>query len=194
MNGSKDDKKAYITAVAIETIRKHGVRKTTIEDIADASGMAPASLYYYFQNKTDIVRAAMDTLMDNAFDEVDEIIKSQSTVEDKLDAAVKAVILRVSRSGALMDMNKSTKSEMLVIGHEFSDKFNQRYKALIKSILSEGRREGVFYMKDIEVTASVLSSAVWGYIINAVNVDPGELNEVWVDEVGKLVMYGLKKR
>ena len=193
MNGSKDDKKAYITAVAIETIRKHGVRKTTIEDIADASGMAPASLYYYFQNKTDIVRAAMDTLMDNAFDEVDEIIKSQSTVEDKLDAAVKAVILRVSRSGALMDMNKSTKSEMLVIGHEFSDKFNQRYKALIKSILSEGRREGVFYMKDIEVTASVLSSAVWGYIINAVNVDPGELNEVWVDEVGKLVMYGLKK-
>jgi AcrR family transcriptional regulator len=194
MNASKDDKKARITSVAIETIRKHGVRKTTIEDIADASGMAPASLYYYFQNKTDIVRAALDTLMNTAFDDVEEVIQSRSTVEEKLDVAVKSVILRFGSSGILMDMNKSTRSEMLLIGNEFSDKFNHRYKALIKDILSEGSREGVFYMKDVELTASILSSAVFGYIMSSVNVDQVELSEVWVDEVGKLLMYGLKKR
>jgi AcrR family transcriptional regulator len=194
MNRSKSDKKAKIIAVAIETIHKHGVRKTTLEDIAIASGMANASLYYYFQNKTDIVRAALDVLMNNAFYDIDAIIKSQSTVEEKLDAAVKSVILRFSSSGILTDMNKSTRSEMLVMANEFSEKFAHRYKALLRNILSKGVQDGVFYVRDIELTASVLSSAVFGYLMNAVNVDSVQLSEVWVNEVGKLLMYGLKKR
>jgi AcrR family transcriptional regulator len=194
MNISKDDKKAYITSIAIETIRKHGVRKTTLEDIASAAGMAPASLYYYFQNKTDIVRAALDTLMNNAFDEIDAIINSRSTVEEKLEAAVKNVILRFSYSGILTDMNKSTRSEMLVLGNEFSDKFTQRYRALLKSILMEGIQDGTLYVKDIELTAAVLSGSVFGYIMSSVNVDSVELSDAWVNEVGKLLMYGLKTR
>jgi AcrR family transcriptional regulator len=148
MNGSKDDKKAYIIAVAIETIRKHGVRKTTLEDIAIASGMATASLYYYFQNKTDIVRAALDTLMNKAFEDIAAMINSRSTVEEKLDTVVKSVILRFSNSGILTDMNKSTRSEMLVMANEFSDKFTQRYKVLSVSILSEGVQDGTFYVRD----------------------------------------------
>jgi AcrR family transcriptional regulator len=194
MNISKDDKKAYITSIAIETIRKHGVRKPTLEDIASAAGMAPASLYYYFQNKTDIVRAALDTLMNNAFDEIDAIINSRSTVEEKLEAAVKNVILRFSYSGILTDMNKSTRSEMLVLGNEFSDKFTQRYRALLKSILMEGIQDGTLYVKDIELTAAVLSGSVFGYIMSSVNVDSVELSDAWVNEVGKLLMYGLKTR
>jgi hypothetical protein len=49
-------------------------------------------------------------------------------------------------------------------------------------------------VRDIELTASILSSAVFGYIMSAVNVDSVELSEVWVNEVGKLIIYGLKKR
>jgi AcrR family transcriptional regulator len=194
MNGGIDDKKDHIIAVAIETIRKHGVRKTGIQDIADASGMAPATLYYYFQSKADIVRTALDTLMNSAFHDLDVVIKSRATVEAKLTTAVKSIITGFSRSGILLDLNKITRSEMLVMGNDFADKFTRRYKALIKSILSEGIQEGVFYAEDVELTASVLSSAVFGYIMNTLNVDLTELNETWIDEVGKLLMYGLKTR
>jgi AcrR family transcriptional regulator len=194
MDGLKEDKITHIIEAAIDTIRKYGISKTTIEDVGGACGMSPASLYYYFQNKTDIVRAAIDTLMNRGFDDVDEVINSCSTIEEKLAAAMKSVILRLSNSGILKDMNKSTRSEMLVIANEFADHFNQGYKSLIKTILSEGSLEGVFYVKDIELTASVLSTAVFGYIMSALTVDQVELSEVWVDEMGKLLMYGLKKR
>jgi hypothetical protein len=83
---------------------------------------------------------------------------------------------------------------MLVMANEFSEKFAHRYKALLRNILSKGVQDGVFYVRDIELTASVLSSAVFGYLMNAVNVDSVQLSEVWVNEVGKLLMYGLKKR
>lgn len=194
MNVVADDKKSHIIAVVIETIRKHGVRKTCIQDIADASGMAPATLYYYFQNKTEIVRTALDTLMSNAFEELDDVIRSRDNVEAKLAAAVKRIVMGFSNSGILTDMNKSARFEILALGNEFADKFTQRYKSLIKSILLEGCRQGIFHIRDVELTASIFSSAVFGYIMNAVNMDAAELNETWLDEVGKLVMYGLKKR
>jgi AcrR family transcriptional regulator len=194
MNKLKDDKKAHITAVAVETIRKYGARKTTIEDISLASGMAPATLYYYFRSKSDLVRAAMDTLLNKSFHDIDLIINSRSTVEEKLSAAMKSVLLRFSNSGIIMDMNKSARSTMLAMANEFADKFTRRYKALIKSILSEGNRTEVFYVKNIDLTASVLSSAVFGYIINAVEVESAELSETLVDNVWELLIYGLKKR
>jgi hypothetical protein len=76
------------------------------------------------------------------------MINSRSTVEEKLDTVVKSVILRFSNSGILTDMNKSTRSEMLVMANEFSDKFTQRYKVLSVSILSEGVQDGTFYVRD----------------------------------------------
>jgi AcrR family transcriptional regulator len=195
MDLSKEDKKkAHITSVAIEIMHKYGTKKTTIGDISYALGMAPSSLYYYFRNKNDIVRAALNRLMNKTFGELDEGINSRSTVEEKLDAALKNVIIQFGNSEILTSINNNSKPEMLVMANEFADKFTQKYKAIIKSILSEGSRDGIFYVKDIELTASLLSSAVCGYIMNTVNVDPGELNEVWVNEVGKLLMYGLKKR
>jgi hypothetical protein len=83
---------------------------------------------------------------------------------------------------------------MLVLGNEFSDKFTQRYRALLKSILMEGIQDGTLYVKDIELTAAVLSGSVFGYIMSSVNVDSVELSDAWVNEVGKLLMYGLKTR
>jgi len=195
MDLSKEDKKkAHITSVAIEIMHKYGTKKTTIGDISYALGMAPSSLYYYFRNKNDIIRAALNRLMNKTFGELDEGINSRSTVDEKLDAALKNVIIQFGNSEILTSINNNSKSEMLVMANEFADKFTQKYKAIIKSILSEGSRDGIFYVKDIELTASLLSRAVCGYIMNTVNVDTGELNEVWVNEVGKLLMYGLKKR
>jgi hypothetical protein len=80
------------------------------------------------------------------------------------------------------------------LAEEFVSDFNTRYKTLVKKILSEGSEHGVFHIEDLEATAAVLSSGVWGILLSTVNQTQSETTEAWLDEWGKLLMNGLKTR
>lgn len=56
-----DPRRAAILAAAFETLCRFGYRRTTMEDIARASGLSRASLYLHFSNKQDISRSLMQT-------------------------------------------------------------------------------------------------------------------------------------
>jgi AcrR family transcriptional regulator len=194
MDGQKDEKKTKLIQVAIETIRKHGIRKTTLEDIASASGMAPTSMYYYFANKNDLLRAAISTLLNRAFDEVERVISLSCTLEEKLISTWKVLFFETNRSGFLLNPDRRVRSQIMELAEEFVSDFNTRYKTLVKKILSEGSEQGVFHIEDLEATAAVLSSGVWGILLSTVNQTQSETTEAWLDEWGKLLMNGLKTR
>ena len=194
MEGSKDEKKAKIIQLSIETIRKHGIKKTTIEDIANASGMAPASIYYYFSNKKELLRAAVSTIMNTVFDGIEIAVKSPCSPEEKLISTWKAIFLEANKSGFFLNLDMRVRSQLMMIAGEIVDEFDRRHKALVRKILLEGKKQGVFHVDDIEMTSTFLSNGVWGLILNTVDHGKMELTEAWVDELGKLLMNGLKKR
>lgn len=190
----KDEKRAKLIQTAIETIRLQGIRKTTLEDIAVAAGMAPPSMYYYFANKNDFLRAAVGALLDKAFNEVEKAVDLSATPEQKLISTWKVLFAEAQRSGFLLDPNRKARSQLMEISNDFVNDFNARYSKLIGRILSEGCKQGVFMVDDLEVTASLLSTGVWGILLNTVNQTPAIATEVWLDEWGKLLMNGLKAR
>jgi len=194
VDGQKDEKKAQLVRIAVETIRKHGIRKTTLEDIADASGMAPPSMYYYFANKKDLLRAAISALLDSAFEEIERAVALSPTPQEKLTATWKVLFREVEHSDFLLNPDRKVRSQIMEIADEFVSNFNARYRALVRKILSEGNKQGVFHVEGLDVTAALLSTGVWSILLNHVNQVRSDITEAWLDEWGKLLMNGLKKR
>ena len=78
------DKREMIIAAARKLIMHYGIRKTSIEDIADASGMAKASLYHYFNGKNEICAEVIFLENKHLKDKIISDIGKKTTIKEKL--------------------------------------------------------------------------------------------------------------
>jgi AcrR family transcriptional regulator len=82
-----------IEARAVEAtlacIARHGLSKTTIDDIAREAGCSRATLYRYFANKTDLVARVVRTEAER----ITAVCRAVAADADTLDDAVVAVLL-----------------------------------------------------------------------------------------------------
>ncbi|MFB9237898.1 TetR/AcrR family transcriptional regulator [Plantactinospora siamensis] len=61
-----DERLDRILAAAYECFTRHGVRRTTMDDIATAAGMSRPAVYQYVRNKDDAYRRLAGRLFDDA--------------------------------------------------------------------------------------------------------------------------------
>ena len=51
-----DEKQVAIAEAAIRVISRYGVKRTTMQDIADEAGVVRQTLYNYYKKKDDVLR------------------------------------------------------------------------------------------------------------------------------------------
>ncbi len=78
------ERKEKIIKVARDLIAHYGFRKTTMEDIAKASGIAKATLYHYFRSKEDILREIINFEGEMLRTKLLEIVESDLPASEKL--------------------------------------------------------------------------------------------------------------
>jgi AcrR family transcriptional regulator len=191
---SKEEKRAKLIETAIETIGRYGIKKTTLGDIAKAAGMAPTSMYYYFPDKNELLRVALSSVADALLAEVEVVVNSSNTPEKKLISAWRTLFSTAKRSGFLVNLDAITKSEVLHLAQGLVEDFDRRYTALMGRILEQGEAEGVFLVKDFELTATVLSVGVLGLLLNTAGQAKFDLIERQIEVLGELLMNGLRTR
>ena len=194
MSKSKEEKRAKLIETAIETIGRYGIKKTTLGDIAKAAGMAPTSMYYYFPDKNELLRVALSSVADALLAEVEVVVNSSNTPEKKLISAWRTLFSTAKRSGFLVNLDAITKSEVLHLAQGLVEDFDRRYTALMGRILEQGEAEGVFLVKDFELTATVLSVGVLGLLLNTAGQAKFDLIERQIEVLGELLMNGLRTR
>jgi AcrR family transcriptional regulator len=75
-----------ILSTAKMLFAQHGLKKTTMEDIANAMGKGKSTLYYYFPGKTEIFEAVVDEEMKNLLRLTRRAINMAVAAKDKLKA------------------------------------------------------------------------------------------------------------
>lgn len=76
--------KAAIVKAAENLFQKWGINKTTMEDIAKASGKGKSTLYYYFKSKEEIFDVVLMKEMMEVFDLVKVAVANAKTFETKM--------------------------------------------------------------------------------------------------------------
>jgi AcrR family transcriptional regulator len=73
-----------VMEAAYAVFLQYGVRRASMQDIADRAGMSRAALYLHYKSKADIVEALMRAYFDAAADAVDEALAAHDDPSDAL--------------------------------------------------------------------------------------------------------------
>jgi AcrR family transcriptional regulator len=80
-----DERVGRILDAAYVCFVRHGVRKTTMEDIAVAAGMSRPAVYQYVRNKQDVFRRLAARVLDDALGRAREAAVQDGTLTQRLD-------------------------------------------------------------------------------------------------------------
>ncbi len=155
-------KKELILKKAKELIARFGFKKTTMEDIAKATRMGKATLYYYFKSKEDILREIIEIEGEKLRNILEDAVKKGKNAKDKLRLYATARFKFLYEVGLYY---KTIKDEFYK-NIEFIEKERKRFDdfdlTMLKNILDEGIKNGEFKPIDTEYYAFLLLKGIRG--------------------------------
>ncbi|WP_158797473.1 TetR/AcrR family transcriptional regulator [Pedobacter sp. L105] len=123
---------------------KHGLKKTTMEEIATAAGKGKSTLYYYFPSKNEIFEAVVEDEMKNVVKRIREAVNVSLTAKDKLKAFLQAQITSIigfhSFKEVLFDDLVASMRMLIFI----KSRYEQIQIDMIREILLGGAQSGEF--------------------------------------------------
>jgi len=182
----KDAKKMEILHVAMQVFAQKGVVKTKMIDIATAAGIGKGTIYEYFSSKEDIFKSAFVFFFQSLDDTIQKAIGKTDNPMEQLTLVVEKSFVGIlhSEAGFAEIMMDFWAEGVRNKDREVLDTIDLKgiyagYRKVIKQILDNGIREGVFREVDTTAMASLLIGAMDGIMLQwildhkAVNIRKG---------------------
>jgi AcrR family transcriptional regulator len=142
-----------LISIAGQQFWKKGYLGTSVEEIAKAAKINKAMVYYYFNNKVDLLHEAILRANQVLHDQALSIINSNIQQEEKLKSFiinhVKYELNNLGISGVGQLERRNLPRKLLIEYNGSRDK----YEALFRKIIAQGIGEGRFSSKDIRLTS-----------------------------------------
>lgn len=133
-----------ILAGAKKLFGKHGLKKTTMEEIAMAAGKGKSTLYYYFPSKKEIFEAVVESEMKNVVKRLREAVNTAFLAKDKLKAFLKAQVTAVLDYHSFKEVVFEDSLESLKVLVCLKSRYEQIQIDMIREILLGGAQSGEF--------------------------------------------------
>ena len=157
---------------AAELIADRGLDGTKMEDIAAATGVPKATLYYYFEGKEDILAFLFAEILDEVRAAVEHAVQAEGTAADRLRTLVLAHLRIFERypaaSRALQfDLGRAARTP------EINERIEAAFRAPLRLLLEQGAADGS--LRSVEhpgLVATAVLGAITTVGINAIALGP----------------------
>ncbi len=175
----KDVVQEFRTAGILDAARgvfaRHGFQAATVDEIAEAAGVAKGTVYLYFPSKRDIFLATLRAGVLDLHAEVERQVGAAASAEARIRAFIHARLEYCDRNRDFFRIYYTEFASLQVRGHndrpEFQDLYN-RQAVLLEKILGEGVRAGEVRFRNIPRTARLIYDLTRAAIAQHV-LDPG---------------------
>ncbi len=188
--------KEEIISSAQKLFIQFGIAKTTMEDIAKATGKGKSTLYYYFKNKEEIFTAVLDKEINEIAAEINLQIDSVDSATDKLKAYIITTSLAISKKINLYHVIKGEIKDYWKIVGETKEKYNRLERKKLSEIISLGVKNKEFKTIDEEnfgilsyVLVTTIGSLAEDLLFGTESPDLISSADTFVD----LIVNGIKK-
>jgi AcrR family transcriptional regulator len=145
--------KDTIKRVSIDLFHKQGYFATGISDIARASGIQKASVYYHYANKEDILFDIFKTTMVDLDINLEKALKGVKGTEEKMRAAIRShVIFHIDRQKEVF-ISDSELRGLTVDNYKTIIDLREKYEKKFQALIRAGIKERVFSNLDYKVTS-----------------------------------------
>ena len=154
----RKQRKKLILKGALEVFNKHGIEKTTMDEIALESGFGKATLYYYFSSKDDVFIDIMEKGWKQLWEGIESLI-------------VEEVNPRTKFIGIIRKMGEIVTDDKILYGFLFTapnfiqdtekqswKTYQERLYAILQSIIEEGINKKEF----VDLNPGLLMKAIGG--------------------------------
>lgn len=138
-----------ILDAAYSSFVRHGLKRTTMDDIATAAGMSRAGVYQYIRNKDDAFRRLSERLFAQALEQARTAAAGDAPVVDRLHAVLSVKLeltLRLQSDGPhvaeLLDASARLSGDVV-------DSFNEELQNLAASTVSQAVQDGEVVTHDL---------------------------------------------
>ena len=172
--------------VARQLFARMGVDNTTMNDIAQASRKGRRTLYTYFKSKNEIYLAVVESELDQLHKMLVDVASKDLPADEKLLTFIYSRLDGTLRATFFRDIWRVEKVRK---------SFDLREVEIIKGILDDGVKEGVFSMPDTDITALVLHHALKGLEVPYIRGIMGDNISQRIkrrDNVMNLIFNGIK--
>jgi AcrR family transcriptional regulator len=187
------DRHQEILDAAARVITERGLAETRISDVADAAGVSPGLILYYFDSKDRLLAEALTYANDDFFVRMSREIRRLPTAKEQLR---RVIDLSVPEYGKLDEWAlwievwvRALRDAEMAKDREILD---QRWRQSIADIIRAGQAAGEFPARDADEIALRLGSLIDGLaiqvIMNDSQVSPERMHracmEVAAQEIG----------
>jgi len=160
-----DDRRRQIVETAFDTIAEKGFEGLRTRDVAERVGINSATLHHYFPTKEALVEGVAEHL-ERLYARTRAPTREDALGKLRQEFADVAYFRRehprtwtVSREFMLRAPRDPTVAAVIA-------RLNERWRASVEQVLTEGRDAGVFHaMRDPAAAAAAVVGALWGSIV-----------------------------
>jgi AcrR family transcriptional regulator len=160
----EESPKARIMAAASDRLARHGLRKFTVIDVAEAAGMTHPNIYRYFTSKTALVDALITNWLKPLEERIEMVVGAPDPVPDKLERMVVAI----SRAYRSAKADEPALFQAFVTAttanRAVSRKHRARLRKAFERVLEEGIGSGVISLGDRPKAQALLLDSAWRFI------------------------------
>ncbi|HUU02276.1 MAG TPA: TetR/AcrR family transcriptional regulator [Myxococcota bacterium] len=194
MAGSREEKRERVLKAARELIERFGFRKLTLEDVAQESGLAISSLYYYFKSKSDLLRAVAESEIAETLADIEKAAAAVPDPAERLNVVGLTLLRRMRKISRIPGISHSERITMFPELEPEIRKFKERFRNIIRSVIEEGNSQGVFEVDEPELLSHLISAGIRGLAETILDDDFPEEVLKGMERLSCLMVLGLKKR
>lgn len=189
-----NDTKQIIINSAKELFGKHGMKKSTMHDIAHHSQKGRRTLYTYFKNKNEILDAIIEEELHCVIQTIENVVHQPL---DPIDKFVTYIVTRMNVVREVVQRNGSLGADFFkdVIRVELCRRKLERIEIdHLTSILKEGKAKGVFLFSNIDQVAIFTHFVIRGLdvpYIRGVFDEPGPDKNETLKRKALTILHGL---
>jgi AcrR family transcriptional regulator len=144
----------------VNVFLKKGFQETSMREIAESAGLGKSTLYDYFKTKDEILVYFFEDHLGDLAEEAQEIAVQNSAADKRLRQIMEKYIENLQANKNLF-MKLSLESQRLRLESQKQiQEKRHAYQDLIRTLIDEGIREGVFRKVNSLLAARLLISAM----------------------------------
>jgi len=177
-------------------LRRHGLEKLTVVDVARALNMSHGNVYRHVPSKAALRAAVIERWLDRVAEQTDAIARKDSPADIRLGEWLKGLATikqrKVTADAEMLAAAAKVVREMPQIEQEHS----ARLRSQVAQILQDGLEDGTLpCVRDPQSTATAILNATFRYHHPdlVATGGPPDAQSAALNEVVSLIMSGLKR-